>query len=103
VDGGEEITRDGPGDLYILDIILVHTTDDPEPAFRVASDAATQIEAAFKRKLYRQGKGWEFIELRVCTAVSDEAITVKQSGQYKEWRLEHLSLRERPAQAMIEH
>lgn len=103
VDGGREITREGEDDLYELDIIVLYTTEeDPEKAFAAASKAKSDIEKAFREKLYAKDHGWKSIELRDCMALSDDVMTVRQSGLYKQWRVEYISLRGDPSQPMLE-
>lgn len=102
LDEGQQVERRSPDDLYALDIYLVYSTDDdPDRAQNEAATAAAEIKDAFASKLNKKD-GWELIELRDCMPISDEAITVKHAAQLKEWRLEHLSLRENPPQAMAE-
>jgi hypothetical protein len=99
LDGGQELERRTAHELYVLDMYLVYTSeDDPDRALAEATAAAHAIEAAFSSKLNKQKKGWELIELRGCTPISDAAMAIKQANELKEWRLEHLSLRGDPAQ-----
>ena len=72
VDDGEDIAHQGPEDTYLLDIIVLHTTDpDPNVGFAAAEKVCEEIEAAFKDKLYNQENGWADIELRDCSPMSD--------------------------------
>lgn len=103
VDEGEDIERTGPDDIYVLEIIILHTTDeDYEQAQKVAQQAKQKIEIIFKDKLQNKNTEWQHIELKSCTVMSDEALTYRQSTMLKQWRLEHLSLREDPVQPMVE-
>jgi hypothetical protein len=102
IDAGEEIKRAGPDDTYVLDVIILHTTeDDPDKALTAATQVKQEIEKAFREKLYVEGTGWRHIELRDCLVMSDEALTYRQSTLLKQWRLEHISLREDPVQPMF--
>jgi hypothetical protein len=103
LDGGKEVTRNGESDVYELDIVLLYATEhDSEKALAAASEAKSKIEMAFREKLYVPGRGWRWIELRDCMVMSDESMSVRESSLYKQWRLEHLSLREDPAQPMLD-
>jgi hypothetical protein len=74
---------------------LLHNTEpDPGVAEGEAIEAKKRIEQAFQDKLYSIGAGWQHIELRSCEVLSDEAISYAQSQKLREWRLEHVSLRQ---------
>ena len=79
LDEGQEIERRPADDLYTLDMYLVYTSEDPDRALAEATAAAHAIEAAFASKLNKQNTGWELIELRGCTPISDAAIDGKTS------------------------
>lgn len=103
VDGGNEIQREEPEDTYALAIVLVYTSqphsDESEAA---ALKVKEQIECAFKELFFNKNKSWRDIELLECMVMSDEALTYAQSVMLKQWRLEHLSLREEPQDSMME-
>jgi len=102
VDEGVEVTRDGPGDTYVLDITILHSADpDFNAAEKAAKTAATAIEQAFKDKLFSPTKTWLHIELRSCDAVSESVLTYQQFKQLKRWRLEHISLAADPQQPVL--
>ena len=102
VDDGAEFAHNGPDDTYVLDIYLLHNTlPDPGIAEAAALDAKKRIQEAFKTKLYIVGAGWQYIELRSCDILSDEAMSYAQSQTLREWRLEHMSLRKDPQQPML--
>lgn len=87
--------------LYSLGITLLYDTGvNPGAAEEVAKQAALSIEQAFTRKLFKEGRGWQGIELAYCDPMSDEAMTYRQSTMLKQWRLEFLSLRAEPQQSM---
>jgi hypothetical protein len=102
VDEGAEVTRDGPGDTYTLDITILHSA---EPGFdeaeKAANTAAKAIEKAFKDKLFDPNKTWQHIELRSCDPVSESVLTYQQFKQLKRWRLEHISLAAEPQQPVL--
>jgi hypothetical protein len=102
VDDGNEVHRDKPDDLYTLTIVLLYSTEvDPQAAQKAAEEAREAIEAAFKAKCCPNGNEWLDIELRECVIVSDEAMSVSQSGKLKVWRTDHLSLRDTSSQPML--
>lgn len=97
LDDGKEIEHIGPDDTYVLVIHLLYFTEsDPEKAQAAAEKASEEIERAFRAKLSSPTGQWMFIELRECSVISDQSMTIWQSLQFKEWRLEHLSLRKDP-------
>ncbi len=102
VDDGNEVQRNDPNDTYTLSIILVYTSQpNSQESEAVSLKVKDQIEAAFTG-LFFKDKSWEYIELRECMVISDEALTYAQSAMLKQWRLEHLSLREEPEQPMMQ-
>lgn len=102
VDGGKEITRNGPDDTYTLDITILHAADpDFMAAENAAQKTATAIETAFKEKLYAPTKTWQHIELRSCEPLSESVLTYQQYKQLKRWRLEHVSLAANPQQPVL--
>ena len=99
VDGGVEVTRDGPDDTYTLDIIILHVADpDFDAAEKAATEAAEVIEKAFTDKLFVPTKTWRHIELRSCEPLSESALTYQVFKQLKRWRLDHISLAADPQQ-----
>jgi hypothetical protein len=102
VDGGEEHSRLGADDAYLLDVTILHSAEpDFMAAERGAAVAAAAIEKAFKDKLYRHNEGWQHIELRSCEVVSESVLTYQAFRQLKKWRLEHLSLAAYPPQRLL--
>ncbi len=102
VDDGKEVTRIDPADAYALRIYLLYTTESsPEEAMAAAEEARQRIGEAFHKVFFKPSGQWRDIELIECIAIADEALTYRQSQQFKEWRLEHLSLREDPPQPML--
>lgn len=103
VDDGQEITRTGPDDVYVLDIYLLHAV---EPDFNLAESAAknamSAIQNAFKTKLYDSQIGWQFIELRLIEVISQDSMTYSQSQLLKKWRLDYISLGADPQQPILE-
>jgi hypothetical protein len=102
VDEGQEITHDGPGDTYTLDIIILHAADpDFDAAEKAAQTAVDAIKKAFKDKLFNPTKVWQHIELRSCMPVSESVLTYQIFKQLKRWRLEHMSLAADPQQPIL--
>jgi hypothetical protein len=102
VDEGAEVTREGPGDTYTLDITILHSAaPDFEAAEKGAETAAKAIEKAFRDKLFDPTKTWQHIELRFCDVVSESVLTYQQFKQLKRWRLEHISLAAEPQQPVL--
>lgn len=98
VDGGEQIPRVGPEDVYELRISLLYdSTRDEEQAFSFAKKACDELVDLFE-KYYVKDSHWSQIRLASCEAISDNAMTVAQSRHLKAWRLDHLSLQETPQQ-----
>lgn len=101
LDNGEEHERNGPDDLYQLTITLLYDSEkDEEAAHAAAQKAASAIEEAFEAALYSNSK-WRDINLLSCDTVSDNAMSVAASRMLKQWRLDHMSLREDPPQVML--
>lgn len=99
VDGGVEVTRDGPDDTYTLDITILHAADpDFDAAEKAAIAAAKSIQTAFEDKLFKPTKTWQHIELRSCDAISESVLTYQAFKQLKRWRLDHISLAADPQQ-----
>jgi hypothetical protein len=102
VDDGEEVKRDGPGDVYQLRVTVLYESAKDEPkAYKAAQGAADAIEREFE-KAFLAGGQWHDIRLVSCEAVSDSAMTVAESRMLKRWRLDHMSLEEEPLQPMFE-
>lgn len=102
VDEGAEVTREGPGDTYTLDITILHSASpDFEAAEKAAETAAKAIEKAFREKLFDPTKTWQHIELRFCDVVSESVLTYQQFKQLKRWRLENISLAAEPQQPVL--
>lgn len=94
VDEGQDVTHEGPADVYVLDIVLLYASEpDSATAEAVTTQVAKKIEYAFTSKLLDKESGnWRSIELRYIDAVSDEAMSVRLSEQYKKLRLDYISL-----------
>lgn len=104
VDEGRDLPKRNSDDTYTLDITIIY---GDKPDYNAALDAAEKtrdaIKTLFKTKLYKpDSDNWIDIELRDCEAMSENALTYKQSNELKQWRLEHISLSETPTQATIE-
>jgi len=103
VDGGEEVARTDPTDTYALRIYVLYATEqDPEKAGLAADEVREKIAAAFHKRLFDPQQKWTQIELCDCDVISDKAMTISDAAALKQWRLEHLSLREDPPEPMLE-
>ena len=103
VDDGNDAQREEPEDTYALAIVLVYTSQPHGHESEAAAlKVQEQIEAAFKESFFNKNKSWREIELVECMVMSDEALTYAQSLMLKQWRLEHLSLREGPHDPMMQ-
>lgn len=103
VDDGKEEIRTNPEDTYALTIYVLYSTEsDPEKAQTAAEDVREKIEFAFQQALFEPTQQWRHIELRECIVISDEALTYRQWTFLKQWRMEHLSLREEPPGPMLQ-
>ena len=102
VDEGKEMMRDGPGDTYTLDIIILHAADPDFMAAEAAAQKAAQaIESAFNEKLFAPTRTWQHIELRSCEPISESVLSYYEFKQLKRWRLEHISLAADPQQPVL--
>jgi hypothetical protein len=103
VDDGNEVQRNDPNDSYALTIVLLYTSQpNSAESEAVALKVREQIESVFKELFFNRDNSWRDIELLECMVMSDQALTYAQSGLLKQWRLEHLSLREDPEDPMIQ-
>lgn len=102
VDDGVEVNRQGSAEPFVLDIYLLYAVaPDPVVAEKDAIEAKAKIERAFTQTLNSEGKGWKEIELRSCEIVSEEALSYRLSRVLKQWRQDHISLREDPPHVMM--
>ena len=104
VDGGQEIEHALPEDPYLLDITIIYSTNlVPDAAGIAAQAASVAITDSFRDKMLDSiSNTWKAIELQYCDAISDEALTYKQSTQLKLGRLDYGSLAEDPPHPIIE-
>lgn len=101
LDDGEQRDRDGADDVYQLRITLLYNSEnDEEVAHTAAQNAANVIEGAFEAALCSNGE-WSYIRLLSCDVASDNAMSVATSRMLKQWRLDHMSLKEDPPQVML--
>jgi len=102
IDDGKEVRRTEPDDTYGLAIILLYPSQpNGQESEAAAVKVKEQIETLFKELFFNEGKTWKEIELLECIVMSDDALTYAQSTLLKQWRLEHLSLREDPEDPML--
>ena len=103
LDDGLEVARTEPDDVYTLDIILLHAV---EPDFQSAAQAADSVKntiaQAFRLKFFDPQSGsWKYIELRFIDAISEEALSYRQSKVWKKWSLDYISLGADPQQPVL--
>jgi hypothetical protein len=72
-------------------VYSTHVSDDREKA----EQEANKLRLSFEKEFLDQGL-WHSIDLRACEAVADTVFSVRDMYDYKQWRLEHLSLRQDP-------
>lgn len=96
------VTESGTAELpvYELEIVLVYDAYGANGLIQ-AEKAAEAIEDKFRQRLDNgSNPNMCAIDFRSCRAISDEALTYKQSLELKQWRLDYLSLRDDPRQEM---
>jgi hypothetical protein len=102
LDEGADVERAALNDTYQLGVVVLYNSLRDEPAAAaVASNAAEELERLFAEAFETQAGEWQGICLTYCDPMSDNAITVVQSEMLKEWRLEHMSLKDYPPQSTI--
>lgn len=104
VDDGKELKKIDANDTYTLDnSIIFGDKPDYNTAENEANEAREEVRNLFTEKLYaKESHAWVDIELRDCEAISEHALTYKQSTLLKQWRLEYISFAAIPAQETIE-
>jgi hypothetical protein len=65
-----------------------------------AEQAAAKLRTAFEKKFFNEDV-WNFIDLRECKDVSDDAFTVLDLSNHYQWRLEHISLKQDPPEEYL--
>jgi hypothetical protein len=104
IDKGENIERKTQNDLYCLGIVVLYASLRDEPkAFAAANVAAKALEEIFEAAFKAPTGAWVNIELEYCDPVSDSAMTIAMSETLKQWRLEHLSLKDEHLHPMLAH
>lgn len=102
LDEGADVERVALNDTYQLGVVVLYNSLRDEPAAAaVASNAAEELERLFAEGFETQTGEWQGICLTYCDPMSDNAITVAQAEMLKEWRLEHMSLKDYPPQSTI--
>lgn len=104
VDEGKEIKRTTYEDVYMLDIIILYSTQhDSAGAEAAATAAKIVITEIFNATLLdTTDNSWKEIELRHCDVLSDEALSYRQSVSLQQWRIEYISLAEIPPDPIIQ-
>jgi hypothetical protein len=86
-----ELTTAEPYELWLR---IVYSTLVPD-AKGYAEEAAAKLQAAFEKR-YKTGGSWQRIDLRECVALADTEFTLRDMATFKQWRLEHISVRMSP-------
>ncbi|AJQ56050.1 TPA: hypothetical protein F3L15_16530 [Aeromonas hydrophila] len=103
VDAGISYGDKEPDDIYILDIIVLYTTEpDPDKAFQDADCMVQEFKKVFKNALFTPTGSWQQIELRFCDAISEGALTYETFRGLKKWNLDHLSISDELELPMVE-
>jgi hypothetical protein len=102
LDDNKNIERTEAEDIYQLGITVLYNSLKNEPtALEAATKAAEELERLFHTAFYLENAGWREISLIYCDPISDSVVTLAQREQWKQWRLEHMSLQEDPPQPMV--
>ncbi len=92
IDGGEPDSEKSEDDVYALNVFLVYdVTKDPRAAENAANTAAQSIRSIFRNNFFKDGK-WRGIELKTCTAVSEEAMTIYNMRMTRTWHFDSLEI-----------
>lgn len=98
----EHETNDETSPSYELAIYLVYVGDSASEQAKLSTKkACDKITNSFKKAFPNIANSQPTIELRGCTAISDNEITLRQADSLKEWRSEQISLRSNPHGPMI--
>jgi hypothetical protein len=84
---------------YELWVMIVYSTLEYD-AKANAERHANELRLSFEENFLKQGQ-WRSVDLRACEAVADTAFSVRNLLDYKQWRLEHLSLKQDPTEEYI--
>jgi hypothetical protein len=83
------IVERAAGDPYVLDVVLVYPEgDDAEEAMDAAEQAASKVDSVLRARLTDPS----VIKLRDCITLCESEITIAQSRQLTQWRLEYMTL-----------
>lgn len=94
LDGGEIIDHSDGGPYQLSIILVYYAKDDPIGASDNISALGDQISALLEKSYFDQNaETWNEIELKICTCISDEEITISQARQLQQWHLEHMTLK----------
>jgi hypothetical protein len=85
------LSDETPYELWVKLVYSTHIFDGREKA----EQEAIKLRLSFEKKFFDQGL-WHSIDLRVCEAVADTVFSIRDMYDYKQWRLEHLSLKQDP-------
>jgi hypothetical protein len=66
-----------------------------------AMQAAEKLRAEFEKRYRNDGK-WDSIDLRECRAEADTSFSVRDLFTYKQWRLEHVSMKQSPPEEFVQ-
>ena len=87
------LSDDVPYELWVK---IVYSTEEYDAQSK-AERHANKLRSSFEKNFFNRDEGvWHSIDLRACEAVADNVFSVRDLCDYKQWRLEHLSLRQDP-------
>ena len=89
-----ENNRLSQAEPYELWVNIVYSTLE-YGAKAKAENHANELRVNFEKN-FREEDQWHLIYLRACEAIADTVFSVRHMNDYKQWRLEHLSLKQDP-------
>ena len=99
VDDSEESHGDHEQKPFELTIYLRYSPAKAENGDKPIVEAARKIKELFRDEYFDKTKKlWSRIHLKECFAISNEAMTVTQHNQLRQWDTSYLSLRAKPQQ-----
>lgn len=102
VDDTENFIRTNGDPPIELVVFLRYSLSSDEKGIAKATQASEAITALFRKTFYEEKNGcWKGIELKFCSAVSDEALSVAEHQKLRIWDTAYLSLRADPQQSVV--
>jgi hypothetical protein len=92
VDDGVNVEREGPNDVYSLEVFVVwNVMEDPARAEATAKDIANRIRTLMRQYFFKN-RQWENIEIKNCVAISEDALTLYSARRMKPWETTYLEV-----------